>query len=156
MTEAVRIVRLDDHPFLIDTIEQHFITEWRQYYGPAGPGDARADIASLCKGDSLPLGLVALKDKVFCGIVALRGKTNSHPELGPWVTSFYVVTEMRRQGMGAELLNAIEVLARELDIVKIYASSATAVALFRRRNWAAFDRGVRDGQSLTFFCKVVA
>jgi GNAT superfamily N-acetyltransferase len=153
MAEAVTIEYLSDHRAMMATIEAHFKAEWGAYYGPGGPGDARADIAALCNRAKLPIGLIALRRGTFVGFVALRKKTDSHHDLSPWVTSFYVAPEMRRQGIGALLVKAVERLTGKLGYKRIYARSATAVAFFEKHNWVPFDTLVHDAEQLTIFLK---
>ena len=41
----LRIAYLADHPEALPALERLFQIEWADYYGPAGPGDARQDPA---------------------------------------------------------------------------------------------------------------
>jgi GNAT superfamily N-acetyltransferase len=153
MVEAVTIAYLSDHQAMMATIEAHFKTQWHAYYGPGGPGDACADIAALCNKAKLPIGLIALRLGTFVGFVALRKKTDSHHDLSPWVTSFYVAPEMRRQGVGTRLVKTVECLAGKLGYKRIYARSATAVPFFEKHNWEPFDTLEHDAEQLTIFLK---
>ena len=153
MAEQIKIEFLDDHRHMIRILENYFKAEWNEYYGPEGPGNALNDIKSLCNKSELPIGLVALKHNSFCGSVALRQKSASHQHLKPWVTSLYVVSEVRRQGVGTRLINAIERLSMNLGYSSIYARSATAANFFQKNNWMPFDWIAFDEEHLTIFNK---
>ena len=56
----LRIVHLTDVPDAASTLVDWFVAEWEPWYGPAGAGDAAADLAA-CRGrDDLPVCLVAV------------------------------------------------------------------------------------------------
>ena len=153
MAADFKIACLFEHQSLIPIIEKHFKKEWHAYYGPEGPGEARADIDSFCNTTILPVGLIALRNDRITGIVSLREKTESQHDLGPWVTSFYVVPERRGQGVGTRLVHAVECLAQKLGYKKIYARSATAVVFFEKLKWVPFDTLTHDAEQMTIFLK---
>ena len=85
MAEDIKIEFLEDNRHLFSVIEESYKTEWKEYYGPGGQGDAFSDINSFCNKDKLPICLVALKRGSFIGTVALRQKSGSHHHLSPCV-----------------------------------------------------------------------
>jgi GNAT superfamily N-acetyltransferase len=153
MEKQIIIEFLHDHHHLIPTLVRHFKAEWNEHYGPGGPGDARIDIESLCNRSELPIGLIALKDKIFCGTVALRSQTTSHQHLSPWLTGLFVVPEMRRQGVGTVLVNSVEHLSKTLGYLAIYARSLAAITFFHKNNWIPFDEIPFGWDQLTIFRK---
>jgi GNAT superfamily N-acetyltransferase len=130
-----------------------FIKEWPGYYGPAGGVDVVTDIRSCCHKTRLPVGLVAMDAKRFCGSVILRPRTESHTHLGPWLTALMVAPTHRRQGIGTRLIRAVEHLAGALGYENLYTRTGTAVPLFARLGWVAFDTVVSGNQLLTVFRK---
>ncbi len=151
--QDVKIEYLCDHPHIILELEKHFKIAWSDYYGPDGVADPLKDIMTLCNKSSLPIGLIALKGKTFCGSVALRRKSASHESLGPWLTSLFVLPELRRAGIGKMLVSAVENLSQKMGYFTIYSRSATAKSLFMKNNWIAIDDVYYGGHYLSVFKK---
>jgi GNAT superfamily N-acetyltransferase len=151
MKDNLKIEFLQDNPHLFPILEELYRTEWKEYYGPYGQGDALFDIKSFCNTSHLPIGLVALKQGDLYGSVALRQNSASHPHLSPWVTSLFVIPGVRRMGIGTKLIDAVEKVSITLGFKKIYARSKTAVDFFLKNKWVPFDRN--DELNLTIFNK---
>jgi GNAT superfamily N-acetyltransferase len=152
-TAPIEIAYLAHHRHLASMMAQAFIMEWPGYYGPGGEGDAPADVHACCHKDRLPIGLVAVDVGRFRGAAILRSKTESHAHLGPWLTALMVVPAHRQQGIGTRLIGAAERLAFDLGYDNLYARTGTAVPLFTRLGWDAFDTITSGNQSLTVFRK---
>lgn len=140
MEEKINIHYLKDKRCCIPTLERYYKSEWGEYYGSGGLGNAKNDAVVLCNKGKLPIGLIAKFGRNFSGSIALREKSASHKHLGPWVTSFFIVPEFRRNGIGTQLVKAIQKVARELGYTTIYTRSATAVEFFKKNNWIPFER----------------
>lgn len=155
-TTALRIAHLADHPETIPQLQKWFESEWDAYYGPQGPGDAATDLASFARRDELPVGLVAFRGTELCGIAALKSEPiESHPHLIPWAAAGMVAPGHRGQGIGAQLLVALEGVARELGYPKMYCYTGTSESLLMRGGWTLIERAVQDGEKLTVFEKVL-
>lgn len=118
---------------------QWFTEEWAPWYGPAGPGDAEADLLACRNHDRLPIAVVALgnKDQVF-GTAALKHESlGSEFGCGPWLAAFLVGKLYRGKGVGTLLIGAIEAEARRLGFDAIYTSTDSAVSLVSQRGWQA-------------------
>jgi GNAT superfamily N-acetyltransferase len=111
----MEIELLADHIGLVDTLVDWYSKEWEPYYGPRGPGDARADLVSRCKRDELPIGLVALEGNSLCG-TAYRGK-----------------------GIADALVDAAERLALGLRYDELFISTAVLGEVLVRKGWS--ERG---------------
>jgi GNAT superfamily N-acetyltransferase len=147
-----RIVRLFDHPDRLPELQHWFEQEWADYYGPEGPGDAAADLRAYCRADGLPLALIALRDERLCGIAAL--KTDSiagYEHCQPWAGAALVAAELRRQGIGAELLRQLAAQARLQGFPKLYCATATAQSLLQRLGWTQLPNTVHHGVELAVF-----
>ncbi len=140
LTDSLCVEFLADNQHLFSILEESYRTEWREYYGPRGQGNALSDIISFCNKDNLPICLVALKSGSLCGAVALRQQSGSHHHLNPWLTSLFVVKEERQKGIGTILVRAVENLAANLGFSMIYARTATAVTFFEKKTWIPFDK----------------
>lgn len=138
--DGVRVALLADHPAVVPLLRAWFEAEWAAYYGPGGPGDAAADLAACATGDDLPIGLAALEDGALRGAACLRASWEGSPRpLGPWLGGLLVAPEHRRRGIGSLLVAAAEDLARERGFPRLYAATATAHGLLRRRDWRPLE-----------------
>jgi GNAT superfamily N-acetyltransferase len=153
MQAQIEIGYLADHQNLVTELAAAFIKEWPAYYSPGGRGDALGDLRSRNRRNRLPLALVALNDGRLHGTVTLQGTTESHAHLSPWLTALLVLPAYRRQGIGTRLIRAAEHLASVLKFENLYTRTGTAVPLFTRLGWTAFDTAVSGKESLTVFRK---
>jgi len=128
---------LADHKSAIPTISHWFETEWPNWYGPDGPGDATADLESWCDETTLPIARIAL-DETGCviGIAAL--KSNGLGEefgFGPFLSAMYVLPQYRGAGAGTLLTRAIAEVAKIHGYDMLYATTDGARGLLLRLGW---------------------
>ena len=123
-----------------------FETEWPSYYGTRGPGDARLDLQAFANRGSLPVGVVAFRGGEVCGVAALKAESiSSHRHLSPWAAAGLVPPSERGQGIGAQLLAALEREARNLGFQHIYCGTSTAESLLQRSGWQLIEQPDRLG-----------
>ncbi len=137
MDEAFRIVSLEDGRNAIPVIAQWFCSQWPSWYGPDGPGDARADLVGWADGSGMPLARIVLSatgDPM--GIAALKPNGLGEEQgLGPFLSAFYVHPDYRRRGGGMALTRAIEDAARSLGVPSVYGVTDGARGLLARAGW---------------------
>jgi GNAT superfamily N-acetyltransferase len=154
MNDPLRIEYLADHPGRLPELREWFETEWESYYGPDGPGDAESDLLWYSNRSTLPVGLIALRGDDLCGIAALKPESiSTHPHLAPWAAAGLVRRDYRRQGIGAQLLNGLEDVARDLGYERIYCGTATAGSLMVRSGWEFMERLQYHGDDLVIYQK---
>lgn len=148
----VRVVRLADCPSHMAELRAWFESEWADYYGPGGPGDAAHDLDAFAREEGIPSGLVAVRGDELCGIAVL--KPDSIPSLAhlrPWAGAGLVKPDLRRQGIGALLLRGLRKEARRQGYTKIYSATATAETLLQRLGWRKIDSVQHDGVALAIY-----
>lgn len=154
MTDEIRIGYLAAHPEALPELRRWFETEWASYYAPDGPGDAVHDLSSYANRGSLPVGIVAFRHGRLCGIAALKADSiASHVHLSPWAAAALVEPSVRRHGIGARLLAALEQEARILGFDCIYCGTSTANSLLERGGWELMEQIVHDGVKLGIYRK---
>lgn len=152
----LKIETLTQHPEALPQLIRWFETEWPEYYGPGGPGDARKDLESFSRCDRLPIGILAFEDGDLCGIAALKADSiASHRHLSPWAAAGLVKPTKRRQGIGAQLIVALENQARELGYPYIYCGTSTARSLLERCDWEPMEHIVHEGHRLSIYRKTL-
>lgn len=152
---SLKLEPLVQHPQHHAMVADWFCSEWPDYYGPAGVGDAPADVQRYAQpANTAPYGLLALQDDQPCGFAALKTETfPSHPELGPWLGAAYVPPPLRRGGIGAALITGLEVAARQMGYPKLYCATATADSLMLRCHWTLLDTVQHQGHAIRVYFK---
>lgn len=136
----IRIGYLADHPDALPVLERLFQTEWPDYYGETGPGDAHLDLVAYSNRDRLPIGVIAFSGSEPCGVAALKADSiSTHAHLTPWLSGGMVAPQFRRKGIGALLASAVEKVACDLGFTTIYSGTSTANNLLLREGWRLLE-----------------
>ncbi|MCX7301207.1 MAG: GNAT family N-acetyltransferase [Rhodobacterales bacterium] len=146
------IAALCDAGSAIPALAEIMQAEWPDYYGPDGPGDARADLGDRSRRAGLPFGLVMLSDRGIPVATATLAETSHGAEggEGPWIVGLVTANEWRRRGIAAALVAAVETSARTARFSRLYCTTATARGLLLRLGWVAL-RDLADGYTI-FAC----
>ncbi|MGH9794559.1 MAG: GNAT family N-acetyltransferase [Candidatus Acidiferrales bacterium] len=153
----MRIAYLADHPEAVPVLKEWFETEWADYYGPTGPGDAEQDLIAYSSREKLPVGLVAFCEGRLCGIAALKPDSiGTHTHLRPWAAAGLVTPRFRRRGIGASLVSALEDAARDLGYSTIYCGTSTAIGLLKRNGWELMERVRYNGENVSIYQKALS
>jgi GNAT superfamily N-acetyltransferase len=156
MSITPRIGFLTDHPETLPVFERLFQAEWASYYGTGGPGNAHQDLLAYSNRSHLPIGLIAFVGSEPCGIVALKSESiTTHKHLTPWVGGGMVAPQYRRHGIGAQLVSALEGVARNLGFKVIYAGTSTANSLLDREGWQFVELAQYDGEQVSIYEKTL-
>ena len=154
MNQHLQIVPIASHPEVLLELRQWFESEWPEYYGEDGPGNAEADLAAFAGTDQLPVGIVAFQEGELCGVAALKVESiASHRHLCPWAAAGLVKASKRREGIGAQLLHALEQQAERLGFNSIYCATATSESLLQRSGWELLERIEHQGEQLGVYRK---
>ncbi len=141
------------HPEALPTLVRWYEAEWPAWYR-SGRGDARRDLESYSNQGSLPVGVVALKRGIVCGVGALKAESvASHVHLTPWASAGFVDPALRGQGIGLLLLNALEENARLLGFPRIYCATGTSASLLARAHWQLIELIDHEGEELSIYEK---
>ncbi|MBI5279567.1 MAG: GNAT family N-acetyltransferase [Burkholderiales bacterium] len=133
MTGTLSIEALAAHKELLPQLQRWFESEWPTYYGASGPGNARLELQAFANVGSLPVGVVAFREGKVCGVAALKAESiTSHRHLSPWAAAGLVTSAERGQGIGAQLLVALEREARALGFGHIYCQHRRIAAAAQR------------------------
>lgn len=152
----ISVEPLAAHPELLPLLRDWFESEWPDYYGPNGPGDAQRDLRTFANRGSLPVGVVAFHAGTVCGVAALKADSIPTPQfLAPWAAAGLVKPALRGQGIGAALLTALEQEARLLGYDRIYCGTNTSESLLRRSGWQLLEQVTHDGENLGVYYKTL-
>ncbi len=156
--DKLRIELLADHPEALPILKELFESEWELYYGVAGPGNAESEIKESASRTGLPITLVAILDGNICGTAALKMESvTTYPDYFPWLAGLLVVPAYRRQGIGEQLIVAIELLAKKLGYKEIYVGagekSGMSEITLDKRNWKFVDKSDYFVSEVTIYKK---
>lgn len=137
----MNISYLADHTEAIPMLAQWFYNEWAYLY----PGKTLADVEQLIGArlntNKLPLALVAFNNQELIGTVCLKiNDMDTHPDLSPWLAGLYVSVSMRRNGIGSTLVTAIEKIACELGIERLYLHTPESETFYSKLGWQVKER----------------
>jgi N-acetylglutamate synthase-like GNAT family acetyltransferase len=131
-------------------LAQAFKDAWPDFF--ADRSAEEIEDAMFTEGPELPAILVATVDGRVAGTVALRARSvETHEHLGPWVTGLWVEPDLRKLGLGRDLLNAIMEEAKTRGFREIYAVTNTARWLFDKLGWEAVEEIVYHGEEVTLY-----
>ena len=156
--DKLRIELLADHPEALPILKELFESEWELYYGVAGPGNAESEIKESASRTGLPITLVAILDGNICGTAALKMESvTTYPDYFPWLAGLLVAPAYRRQGIGEQLIVAIELLAKKLGYKEIYVGadekSGMSEITLDKRNWKFVDKSDYFVSEVTIYKK---
>jgi GNAT superfamily N-acetyltransferase len=156
MSPDVRIDYLADHPEALPALERLFQDEWPAYYGADGPGSAHQDLVAYSNRGQLPVGVVAFLGSEPCGVAALKADSiRTHTHLTPWIGGGMVAPQLRRLGIGARLLFALENVARDLGFMTIYSGTSTANSLLVREGWQLIEVVQYSNEAISIYEKTL-
>ena len=138
----MEIELLADNREILPTLVDWYEREWSLYYGVDGPGNARADLASRCNKDAIPVGVVAKENNRPLGVAALD--LDPATDLIPSVVGLLVADEFRRRGVASKLLQSAILHAERLGYSHVYISTAVLGDHLLRKGW----RRIGDAQFL--------
>jgi GNAT superfamily N-acetyltransferase len=156
MNRTLSIELLAAHPEVLPLLNQWFEAEWPSHYGAGGPGDALRDLQAFANHGSLPVGVVVFRGGRICGVAVLKAESiASQRHLSPWAAALMVNPSERRQGIGAQLLEALEREARILGFRHIYCGTSIAASLLQRCGWQFIEGIIHEDQDLAIYRKVL-
>ena len=150
---SITLLPLRERPESIPRLCILLAQTWPAWYGPEGPGTVRDDLAAYADGEALPFGLVAFLNNQVCGFAALKTEgIDGYDHLGPWLGSACVRANLRRQGIGTQLIDALERQARRLGYPRLYAGTHAA-SLLQHNGWQLLGQASQQGERLQVFEK---
>jgi len=153
---GLRIEPLASHPEVVPALQAWFEAEWPAYYGPDGRGDAWQDLQRYSNAVGLPFGVVAFYDATVCATAALKADSlATHAHLSPWVGAAFVRQDMRRRGIGSQLVHALELQAKTMGFDRLYCATSTAEGLLQRLGWLLSERIIHEDQALGIYAKAL-
>jgi N-acetylglutamate synthase-like GNAT family acetyltransferase len=135
-TATVQIAYLADTPDRIPLVAEWQHTEWGHLAGARTLEQRKERLQDHLQRVALPTTFVAWQhgQPVGCaGLVA--NDMELLPEWIPWLASVYVLPEVRRQGIGAKLVERVAAEALQLGYPRLYLYTLDQMHFYQRLGW---------------------
>lgn len=157
---TLKLELLANHPEALPLLKEWFEQEWAPYYGPGGPGNAKADLMESCNRVELPIAIVAILDGEVVGTAALKAESiSTHKHLTPWLAALLVRPKFRRRGIAERLIAGVEEKAYDLGFQSIYVGtsegSGSSESSLRKRGWKFVEKGPYFISQVSIFQKAL-
>lgn len=137
----MNIKPLPDHQEVIPTLAQWFYAEWSYLSPHLSLTDVEDILRARTNTDQMPLTLIAFDGEELIGTVSLKiHDMDIRTDLSPWVSSLYVKNSRRGQGIGSQLVCAIEEKAKSLGVSRLFLYTPTAEDFYAKLNWQVAER----------------
>jgi len=134
------ITYLADYPQYLSTVAGWVFDEW----GQEMPGSTLESIQVLfnlhLNRDRIPLTMLALVEWQPVGTASIfLHDMNTRMDLTPWLAAVYVLPEFRGQGIGSQLVRAIEDVATRLQLKQLYLFTPDRADFYARLGWSVLE-----------------
>ena len=134
--QDVQLLYLADCPHLIPLVAEWQHSQWGQLAGARTLEQRNIRLQEHLQRNALPTTFVAWHNgnPVGCaGLVA--NDLEALPEWIPWLASVFVLPEMRRQGIGAALVERVAAEAAGLGYPRLYLYTLDQMHFYRQLGW---------------------
>jgi len=141
------IRHLTADPALVRTL-----SEWHQaQWGHLSDRTTEDRIAEFAEhGTAIPQTQVAFREGRPVGTASLLVQDmDILPELTPWLGSVYVLPELRRQGIGTALVQAVVAEAARLQVPTLYLFTEDRAPFYAAMGWQTLEERPYHGEQVT-------
>lgn len=150
--EKIAIKQLHEVPQHFDTVASWIYEQWWKR-----PGNTieivKQPLREHLEKKVFPLTLVAMENDEPAGSVLLIDSDgiSELPELTPWLAALYVAPQFRRQGVGPQLVQALEQHARHIGYKQLYLVATDRVRFYQDLNWGIYTKmGGKTGITIMY------
>lgn len=146
----ILIDNLANHPEFIPKLAYWFHAEWGHFHPQTTVEQRIANLEERCVQTSrLPLTLIARMGDHVVGTASLvKHDMEVHVELTPWLSSVYVDTRHRKQGIGSQLVKRIVQEAANINAKILYLFTPDRQNFYARMGWQLLYREKYRGQQV--------
>jgi len=147
---------LADHPQWLPLLASWFYQEWGQNFPELTLEDYRDQFTTRLNRERLPLALVACLDGVPVATTSLKlNEMETHPQYLHWLGGVYTLPKYRRQGIGAQVIEAAAGQAGRLGVVDLYLYTRHSMALYERLGWVTIERPIYRGREVILMRRIL-
>lgn len=140
LKSIMRIEFLKHFSEFIPLIAKWFYQEWGHYHPELSLQDIEERLYQRINTNKIPLALVAVENEEVVGTVSLKKyDMDTRKQYSPWLSSMYVREDKRKQGIGKQLVQALENKAKELGVKILYLYTPDAEDFYHKYGWQTFE-----------------
>jgi GNAT superfamily N-acetyltransferase len=154
------IAYLADYPEYVSTVAAWVHGQWGHLVPARTLAQVEAKFRTHLNRARAPLTLLALQEDAARGSRTPAGTASiylqdmaTRPELTPWMAAVYVAPEFRGQGIGSQLVQAIEAQARTLGIARLYLYTPDQEHLYARLGWVTQEHTTHYGEAVVIMTR---
>ena len=138
------------HRECIPILAHWFQEEWGHFHPQTTLEQRNAGLNERCETTGrIPITLVAKMGNYVVGTASLvKYDMEVHLELTPWLSSVYVDTAHRRQGIGSQLVKRIVKEAVNINAKMLYLFTPDREGFYARMGWQVLYREMYRGQQV--------
>ena len=138
---------LGEYPTHLPIVADWIFHQWAILKPGATLENVIERLQSHLQTNELPIMVIALDGAQCIGTASLRSSDlQGHEDLSPWLASVYVPEERRRMGIGAALVQAVEIHAIRLGIRNLYLFTPDREDFYSAIGWESYTTTTHDDQ----------
>jgi GNAT superfamily N-acetyltransferase len=134
------ITYLADYPQYLPSVASWIFDEWGWEMPRSTLESIQADFSLHLNCDRIPLTLLALVERQPVGTASISlHDMDTRMDLSPWLAAVYVLPEFRGQGIGSQLVRAIEGVVTRLQLERLYLFTPDREAFYTHLGWSVLE-----------------
>jgi GNAT superfamily N-acetyltransferase len=138
--KSMQIVFLADYPHYLPVVAGWIFDEWGAEMSGSTFDSVQSEFSQHLNRDRIPLTMLALSEGLPVGTASIfLHDMDTRMELTPWLAAVYVLPEFRGQGIGSQLVRAIEETGKRLQLERLYLFTPDREAFYARLGWSLLE-----------------
>jgi GNAT superfamily N-acetyltransferase len=140
----------------IPIIAKWIYEEWAYAFPMRTLQDIQKGLFGRMNESEMPITLIAHDERGVLGTASLKASDMEIlPDLGPWLSSVYVHSDYRGQGVASALVSEIERIARQLGHTRLYVFNPVSQGVFEKLGWQVNRTVQYGGKDLAILVKAI-
>lgn len=145
----IKIFNLKDEPENLSTLAKWHQDEW-SYLNPGEDLVARISrMQPFLNEDFIPSTFIARDEALLGSAAIVLRDLKTEPQLTPWLASVYVRPDVRKQGIGRQLVLHVMQQARNEGIDYLYLYTPNQEHFYIKLGWSTIDKRKHQGHDVT-------
>ena len=152
----MKIKFLTQEKSAIPTLTKWFYDEWSYLHEKPTYEYFENELHDSLNTNKFPLAILGFEnDELVATSSILAHDLDSYNHLTPWLASVYVREDKRGNGLGKEIVLAIEKIAKEIGVKKIYLYATDAQDFYKKFGWISKENSTKNKTPITIMEKML-